>query len=156
MIEQPDNEKPFSIHGGHSGRFDSSKPNLSNAPQGERLVYVPVDKPLTFSEYQTRTVATAVYPECGSGSLAALSYVALGLASEAGEVAGKVKKLLRDGDSPGKRAVIRAECGDCLWYLAQTLLELGGFSMSNCAEDNLGKLAGRKERGTLHGSGDER
>jgi len=137
----------FPGYGDESGRFDSSKPNKSNVPQSERL---------TFQDYQARTNTTAVYPESGTGSECALTYVALGLASEAGEVAGKVKKLMRDGDTPEKRALIRKELGDCLWYVSQMLLELGGFSMNKCAEENLSKLAGRKERGTLHGEGDNR
>ncbi len=110
----------------------------------------------TFEQYQERTQTTAIYPEKGTRSLAALSYVALGLASEAGEVAGKVKKLMRDGDSPEKRVAIRKECGDVLWYLSQTLLELGGFNMGLAAFDNLENLAGRAARGTLHGDGDNR
>jgi NTP pyrophosphatase (non-canonical NTP hydrolase) len=111
---------------------------------------------MRFREYQRLTNTTAIYPEKGTRSLAALSYVALGLASEAGEVAGKVKKLIRDGDTPEKRHAIRKECGDVLWYLAQTLTELGAFDMELCAVENIENLAGRAARGTLHGEGDNR
>jgi NTP pyrophosphatase (non-canonical NTP hydrolase) len=111
---------------------------------------------LTFSEYQRRTDDTAIYPEHGTGSLKALSYVTLGLASEAGEIAGKVKKLMRDGDTLQARQAIQDECGDVLWYLSQALTELGDFGLRATAQRNIDKLAGRKERGTLQGSGDER
>jgi NTP pyrophosphatase (non-canonical NTP hydrolase) len=111
---------------------------------------------LTFNKYQDETAKTAVYPKNRSGDLSAISYCALGLAGEAGEVANKVKKLFRDGDSPEKRQAIKKEVGDCLWYVARLLDELGKFPMGEAAQQNIDNLKGRAERGTLHGEGDNR
>ena len=110
---------------------------------------------LSFEEYQKRTGDTAIYP--GRGELTGLLYTALGL-GETGEIQGKVKKILRDDSgvlSEEKRQDILAECGDVLWYLAQLTEELGG-NLGEVAQNNLDKLASRKERGTLKGSGDNR
>ncbi len=110
---------------------------------------------LSFNDYQERTADTAIYP--GQGELTGLLYVGLGL-GEAGEIQGKMKKVLRDDSgvlSDEKRAAIAAELGDLMWYVAQTASELG-VSLGDVAQANLDKLAGRKERGTLQGSGDSR
>lgn len=113
---------------------------------------------MEMSEYQVCTWETAIYPEAGEATLLALSYVALGASNEAGEVAGKVKKIIRDGygERPmEKKLQILDEIGDTLWYLARLCDELG-FSMDLAAERNLEKLNSRKSRGTLQGSGDNR
>lgn len=88
-----------------------------------------------------------------------LAYVSLGLTGEAGEVAGKVKKLIR-GDTgfeinENSKIEIGKEVGDVLWYVANTAKELE-IPMSKIADDNLKKLLSRKERGVLKGSGDNR
>jgi NTP pyrophosphatase (non-canonical NTP hydrolase) len=111
---------------------------------------------LTFEKFQELTHSTAVYPEVGTQSLSAVSYCALGLAGEAGEVANKVKKLLRDGDSPEKRAEIVKEVADCMWYIPELLNELGEYGMGDTALLLILKLQGRAQRGTLQGNGDER
>ena len=80
-------------------------------------------------------------------------YPALGLAGEAGEVANKVKKMLRDNDFD--REAIVAEIGDVLWYIAALSRDLN-VSLNDIALSNIEKLYGRKERGTLQGSGDKR
>ena len=85
-------------------------------------------------------------------------YPTLGLASEAGEVAGKVKKIFRDRDgviTDDDRAALTLELGDVLWYLAElcTRLDIG---LEEVAAANLDKLRGRIERGTLAGDGDTR
>jgi NTP pyrophosphatase (non-canonical NTP hydrolase) len=111
------------------------------------------DETLTFNEYQQKARTTAIYPPEG-----AIPYLALGLASEAGEVAGKVKKVLRDNGgyiSNDNAGNILKEAADCLWYIAMLADELG-VDMGHIASDNLVKLASRRERGTLGGSGDER
>lgn len=113
---------------------------------------------IDFVDYQVSTRETAVYPEVGEGSLIALNYVALGLAGEGGEVAGKVKKIWRDdaGIITGAKAeAIEAELGDVLWYLARFADELG-VSLQDIAQANLDKLNSRKARGVIGGSGDNR
>ncbi len=160
MIEQSDNEKPYNgMYGVLSGRFDSAKPNEANTntntPELPSWVATATGK-LTFAAYQEGTALTAIYPDKIPDDLAGVVYCALGLAGEAGEIANKVKKLLRDGDGGLKRRAIAYECGDVLWYIPRLLHELGEFQLESVARENLEKLLGRKERGTLHGSGDVR
>jgi NTP pyrophosphatase (non-canonical NTP hydrolase) len=106
-----------------------------------------------FNEYQVATRSTAVYPP-----KQALEYLCLGIASEAGEIAGKMKKLIRDdrGFSTGEwDDALKAEIGDVLWYCARLADEIGA-PLSVIAEQNMEKLLSRKERGKLGGSGDNR
>ena len=77
----------------------------------------------------------------------------LGLASEAGEVADKVKKWIRDGTVD--KAAISKELGDVLWYIAVLANDLG-FPLSEVAKVNLDKLNKRQKDGTIKGSGDNR
>lgn len=108
---------------------------------------------MNFSDYQKASRATAIFPRNY-----AIEYVTLGLASEAGEVAGKVKKVLRDrnGDfTADDVAGIKAEVADCLWYLAQLGTELG-FDLGEAAAENIVKLQDRQARGVIGGSGDKR
>ena len=100
---------------------------------------------------------TAAYPEKGTRSAMALAYVGLGL-GEAGEVQGKIKKVLRDDGgviTDEKREAISAELGDVLWYLAGVATELG-VTLDDIARDNIAKLLDRKSRGVIGGSGDNR
>ena len=113
---------------------------------------------MEFNTYQGRVGDTAVYPHVGKNFV----YPALGLAGETGEVLEKVKKLIRDADITDaslvpeeKRSEIKKEMGDVLWYLAQLSTEFG-FQLEEVAALNLEKLASRKERGVLHGNGDNR
>jgi NTP pyrophosphatase (non-canonical NTP hydrolase) len=88
----------------------------------------------------------------------AIAYPTLGLANEAGEVAGKVKKIFRDhgGEiTPGDREALKQELGDVLWYLAQICTELD-LTLSEVASANLEKLFSRLERGQIRGDGDDR
>ena len=88
----------------------------------------------------------------------AIVYPTMGLVNEAGEVAGKVKKIFRDrgGEiSDGDREALKQELGDVLWYLAQICTELD-LSMQEVAEANLVKLFSRLERGKIRGDGDSR
>ena len=106
------------------------------------------------SDYQERSRATAVYPDAGSNLL----YPTLGLCGEAGEVAEKVKKMVRDDDgvlSIERRDAIAKELGDVLWYLAQLATE-AELDLDAIAEANLAKLLSRHERNVLQGSGDDR
>lgn len=112
---------------------------------------------MTFFEYQIRTEDTANYPGSGGGKIDALSYVGLGL-GEAGEVQGKIKKILRDDDgivTQEKREEIGKEIGDVLWYLARLAEELN-YELGDLAQQNLEKLESRKKRGVIAGSGDNR
>lgn len=108
---------------------------------------------MELNEYQKRAMETAVYPEQYR-----VIYPALGLAGEAGEVADKVKKIIRDenGDiSDEKRHSIALEIGDVLWYCATLAHDLG-YSLEDVARMNYEKLQSRKLRGKIGGSGDER
>lgn len=107
-----------------------------------------------FDEYQKGAKKTALYPVIGKKFI----YPALGLADEAGEVVGKIKKVMRDEGGKvtlEKKEEIKKELGDVLWYLAQLSTELG-IKLSEVAKGNLEKLASRKIRGKIHGSGDNR
>jgi NTP pyrophosphatase (non-canonical NTP hydrolase) len=107
-----------------------------------------------FSEYQSRSRETAVYPEAGNN----IVYPALGLCGEAGETAEKVKKAIRDDGgtlTEERREAIAAELGDVLWYVAQLATE-AGLELEEVAQANLDKLASRQRRAVLHGSGDDR
>jgi NTP pyrophosphatase (non-canonical NTP hydrolase) len=109
---------------------------------------------MTAELYQYEATKTAIFPK-----EKALEYLALGLTSEAGEVAGKVKKLIRDGeDVEGfemKKIAIASEVGDVLWYCAMMAKEVG-VPLNTIMTENLEKLHSRKERGKLSGSGDDR
>lgn len=116
---------------------------------------------MDFKEYQAKAATTAIYP--GRDEVLGFMYVSLGLANEGGEFAGKVKKLMRDQGlgtwgntiSQEDRTELKKELGDVLWYVAMCCYELG-ISMDDAAELNIAKLASRKERGVIGGSGDER
>ncbi len=103
---------------------------------------------MEFDHYQDQTKKTAVYPE-----EKAVEYLALGLNGEAGEVAEKVKKSIRDDKELG--GDLQDEIGDVLWYMARLLDELD-YSFDDTADKNLDKLLDRKERDKIHGSGDDR
>jgi len=107
---------------------------------------------MTLNEYQNKAMATAIYP---SG----FTYPALGLASEAGEVAGKIKKLIRDqlgGPITDEQLrEVAEELGDTFWYVAAMAYELG-YTLEELACMNITKLKDRKDRGVIGGSGDTR
>lgn len=103
--------------------------------------------------YQKVAKQTAIYPR-----EQAIIYPTLGLTGEAGEVANKVKKIIRDDGNKINESLVQeisAEIGDCLWYIS-VLADDIGFKLSDIANANLIKLANRKEKGTIHGSGDKR
>lgn len=106
---------------------------------------------MEFNEYQKLASSTAMYKQ-------PIIYPALGLAGEAGEVAEKVKKLLRDADgvmSEDRRNAIKKELGDVLWYVSQVAKDIG-VDLNSVAQDNIDKLFDRKSRGVITGSGDNR
>ena len=103
--------------------------------------------------YQRWTRETAIYPKDAS-----VTYTALGLVGEAGEVANVVKKILRDDGgkvSEEKQEKLKAELGDICWYLARLADELG-LELEDIMDANVFKLQSRLERGQLKGSGDNR
>ncbi len=112
---------------------------------------------MNLQAYQDQARSTARYP-----SDVALLYPTLKLAGEAGEVAEKLGKAMRDaGWLPGQpvptelRDALVKELGDVLWYVASVAVDLGS-SLEEVAKVNVEKLASRAERGVIHGSGDER
>ena len=108
---------------------------------------------MTLEEYQNTASQTALYADRYK-----IIYPVLGLCGEAGEVAEKVKKLLRDNAgvlSDEKREEIKKELGDVLWYLAALSTDLG-LSLEDVAQANVDKLLSRQARGTIKGSGDNR
>ena len=117
---------------------------------------------LDFRTYLKEAHTTSKYPygqiEGSELYPAKWIYPALGLAEEAGEVAGKFAKAVRDCsgmiDSERKEA-IKKELGDVLWFVAElcTVMEV---DMSEVAAINLQKLASRQARGVINGSGDDR
>lgn len=108
---------------------------------------------MKLNEYQELAERTAVFPDDMS-----IVYCTLALNGEAGEVAEKVKKVIRDNNgefTPKKCKEIALELGDCLWYLANLAASVG-FPLEKVAQMNLDKLKDRKERGVIQGSGDNR
>ena len=129
-----------------------------------------------FDAYVSTARETVIYPHVGSN----LIYTVLGLCGEAGELANKVKKLIRDyglkeGDTiwditskindsntkekrdAGMKILdgLPGELGGILWYTAMSSYEIG-YPFGLIARDNLRELHERKMKGKLHGSGDER
>ena len=95
------------------------------------------------NEYQQRALETAIYPEDKK-----IIYPTLGLTGEAGEVADKVKKVLRDNKQvfdEERRKAIALELSDVMWYTLQDIAEM-----------NYEKLSSRQKRGKIGGSGDNR
>jgi len=109
---------------------------------------------ITAADYQARACETAIFPKHR-----ATEYLTLGLTGEAGEIANKVKKFIRDGATKdeylAKRIEIGYEIGDVLWYCAVLADELE-MNLGHIMEKNLEKLADRHKRGKISGSGDNR
>ena len=125
-------------------------------------VFMSKDGSSDFDAYQAFTKTTAIYPGNGEGTAEARVYCLLGLCGESGELAEKIKKIVRGGGfaaladlDDDKRAEIKKELGDILWYTARCADELG-LKLSDVATTNIKKLSSRKERNVLHGSGDNR
>lgn len=105
---------------------------------------------MKINEYQMQADKSAVYPKNKDEGL---YYVVLGLAGEAGEIANKIKKHIRDGVLDKHR--VADELGDVLWYVAMVAYEIG-YDLNTVAEKNLEKLRSRLDRGVVHGEGDGR
>ncbi len=112
---------------------------------------------MDFNEYQQKAKQFAIYKHQHK-----VTYPALGLASEAGEVCGKIKKVMRDTDGIlnlkykyDRVLEIKSELGDVLWYIANIAEDLD-IPLQEIAEENIGKLQSRKDRDKIQGSGDNR
>lgn len=108
---------------------------------------------MTLNEYQEHALETAIYPADSR-----IIYPTLGLTGEAGEVADKVKKVIRDAHkefTPEIKAELMKEIGDVLWYCATLSHDLG-YSLEEVAQTNVDKLRSRMNRNKLTGSGDNR
>lgn len=128
------------------------------AEEAKKVDLSELDKGFTLLQYQLAAHNTAIYPEVGTGSLTALTYLFLKLNGEAGEAAEKFAKIIRDKGgrgTPEDREEILKEIGDVLWYVAMLADELDA-SLEDVAQANVAKLKSRKERGVLGGSGDNR
>lgn len=109
---------------------------------------------MKMNEFQEQAFDKAFYPDKGNN----LTYTMLGLTEEAGEVAGKVKKMLRDDEgvmSDRVKQDIVKELGDTLWYIACAAREID-VTLEEVAQANVDKLNSRRERDKLRGSGDDR
>lgn len=109
---------------------------------------------MDFDEYQIKARKTALYPNAGNNFV----YPTLGLCGETGEVAEKIKKIIRDKNfviDQETQELLEKELGDVLWYLANICSKLK-VSMDDVAKKNIEKLASRQQRGVIHGSGDNR
>lgn len=109
---------------------------------------------MTFEEYQRISRETAVYPNIGKNFV----YPTLGLAGESGEVAEKVKKILRDNEGvidEERKKELTKELGDVLWYLSQVASEIG-VPLEEVASFNIEKLRSRFDRNKIKGNGDNR
>ncbi|MDD3711545.1 MAG: nucleoside triphosphate pyrophosphohydrolase family protein [Patescibacteria group bacterium] len=107
-----------------------------------------------FQDYQKQAKKTAVYPNKGKNYI----YPVLGLTGEAGEVAEKFKKIIRDNDgkiNSEKKAEIEKELGDVLWYISQISTELK-INLEDVAKTNIKKLSSRLKRNCIKGDGDNR
>jgi len=109
---------------------------------------------MDLKDYQKKARKTAIYPNIGHNFI----YPTLGLAGEAGEVAEKIKKCIRDNggilDEDRKKELIK-ELGDVLWYISNIASEIN-VSLDKIADQNIKKLHSRQSRRVLHGSGDNR
>ncbi len=109
---------------------------------------------MKFSEYQKKSRVTAIYPNKDDNFI----YPTLGLVGESGEIAEKIKKVLRDDEgkiSDEKKTEIGKELGDVLWYISQLATELS-VDLDEVAQGNIDKLYSRMDRGVIQGSGDNR
>ena len=103
--------------------------------------------------YQQVAKTTAIYPR-----EQAIIYPTLGLTGEAGEVANKVKKIIRDDGNKINESLVQeisAEIGDCLWYISVLASDIG-LELSDIAVNNTVKLKDRMNRGVIGGNGDKR
>ena len=141
-------------HGEARGGPGNRRRLLSLPTLNFAILFLTYRPQMELNSYQFSALETAIYPNRGNN----FAYPALGLAGEAGEVADKLKKVIRDNDGvltdPVREAVAK-ELGDVLWYVAVLAHEID-YSLGSIAQGNLDKLNSRKQRGVISGSGDNR
>jgi NTP pyrophosphatase (non-canonical NTP hydrolase) len=111
---------------------------------------------LSFAEYAKEAILTAIYP--ADSTISALAYLGLKLNGEAGEVAEKIGKAIRDNNGivdEARRSALLSELGDVVWYANAIAIELDS-TLSEIAVKNLEKIASRRARGVVNGDGDNR
>jgi NTP pyrophosphatase (non-canonical NTP hydrolase) len=111
---------------------------------------------MDFKTYDEGVAETAIYP--ASGEFSGLLYTVIALCGETGEIANKVKKVIRDDHNvlhPDVQAQLVDELGDVLWYLTRMAAELD-VSLDQVADANLTKIRRRLAAKKIHGSGDAR
>lgn len=108
---------------------------------------------MNLNEYQQLALRTARPKDANDE----FYHLVLGLVGEAGEVAEKVKKVVRDENSDFSKLdeLFKKELGDVLWHIA-VLANYFDIPLEDIAKENIEKLASRLERGTIGGSGDTR
>lgn len=109
---------------------------------------------MNFNDYQAKAKTTSTM----SDPVLAPLYFTLGLTGEAGEIAEKIKKVIRnhDGDyTKLDREDLTKELGDVMWYLAM-LADTFDIELDDVARANIAKLADRKNRGVIKSTGDYR
>lgn len=108
----------------------------------------------TFNEYQEKTKQTAIYPKQNN---IGIYYTVLGLVGESGEIANKVKKIIRDNKKINEEYVqtLSLEIGDVMWYVSQLCNELE-LSLESVCNENIEKLLDRQKRDKIQGEGDNR
>jgi NTP pyrophosphatase (non-canonical NTP hydrolase) len=74
-----------------------------------------------------------------------LIHAALGVTSEAGELANEIKKLVVFGRTMDRAAVL-GECGDILWFVTLALDAIG-LTLEQAMDANIAKLTTRTLRG---------
>lgn len=112
-----------------------------------------MDRIYDIDDYLLETDKTAIYPGANCKNLNEGTYLALGLVGEAGEVAEKMKKLIRDNNLDND--LFKKELGDVFWYLVR-LCQWVGANPSEIITSNVIKLRDRKNRNVLGGNGDAR
>lgn len=102
---------------------------------------------MNFNEYQQKAMAFRL-------ESANSPYAFMGLVGEVGELYGAIAKAMRD-DTEIDQEYVKKELGDILWFVAAITTDMN-LNLSDVANKNIEKLGGRKERGTIQGSGDDR
>lgn len=120
---------------------------------GKDVIFKVLDRGMTLGAYQRGALSTAISPKDSE-----VAYLALAMCGEAGELADKVKKVIRDHNNEytaDLRKAMAEELGDVLWYAAN-LANAIGYSLEDVCRMNLRKIESRRQRGKIHGEGDNR